>query len=173
VAQVYEGLVFMDFNKALMERQGHGDYEYLPLDLLPPLYIAYRAELSEGTEVFHNNIRDRWNRGEPEVVQAMQHWAGLTDQVRALLLAGRGREIGPLLNEGFDQRRRIYQIGEGNLRMIETARACGASAAFTGSGGAITGICPDEATFARLQQALERIGCPVLRPQFVKPAPEA
>jgi len=38
--------------------------------------VAYRTSLSEGTEVFHNNIRERWNRGEPEVVEAMRTWAG-------------------------------------------------------------------------------------------------
>jgi glucuronokinase len=172
VAQVYEGLVYMDFDRALMEKQSYGRYEYLDLGRLPPLYIAYRAELSEGTEVFHNNIRDRWNRGEPEVVKAMQHWAGLTDQVRDLLKAGRGAEMAPLLNEGFEQRRRIYQIGEGNIRMIEAARACGASSAFTGSGGAIAGIYQDEAMYQRLTQALGALGCPVFKPQYVPPSPE-
>ena len=172
VAQVYEGLVHMDFSRTLMEQQGHGNYTYLSLDSLPPVYVAYRAELSEGTEVFHNNIRERWNRGEVAVVDAMKHWADLTDQVRDLVVAGRGREIAPILNEGFDQRRRIYQIGEGNIRMIETARACGASAAFTGSGGAIAGVYTDEAMFQRLHHALQAIGCPVLKPRFVPPAPE-
>ena len=31
VIQVYEGLVYMDFDKALFEKQGHGDY--LPLNV--------------------------------------------------------------------------------------------------------------------------------------------
>jgi glucuronokinase len=172
VAQVYEGLVYMDFDRALMDKQASGHYAYIPYDLLPPIYVAYREELSEGTEVFHNNIRERWNRGDKEVVDAMKHWAELTDQVRDLLLAGRGAEIGPLLNEGFDQRRRIYQIGEGNLRMIETARACGASAAFTGSGGAIGGVYRDEAMFEQVRSSLAAIGCPCLKPTFVTPHPE-
>ena len=171
VAQTYEGLTYMDFNKTLMETQGHGNYEPLSLGLLPPVYIAFRTELSEGTEVFHNNIRERWNRGEPEVVEAMKNWAALTDKVREALLAGRKVDLAPLINASFDQRRQIYQIGEGNLRMVDTARACGASSSFTGSGGAIVGTYTDEAMFQRLEKELGVLGIKVIKPQFVPPAP--
>ena len=51
-------------NRALMERQGYGLYEPLSPALLPPLYIAYRTDLSEPSEVFHNDIRGRFERGE-------------------------------------------------------------------------------------------------------------
>ena len=80
VIQVYEGLVFMDFNKSLLDTQGHGRYEELDPRLLPRLYVAYRRELAEGTEVFHNDIRGRFNRGEPMVVEAMKFWAGLAEE---------------------------------------------------------------------------------------------
>jgi glucuronokinase len=63
VIQAYEGLVFMDFAEKHFERQGYGDYEKLDPATLPPLYIAYRTSLSEGTEIFHNDIRGRFNRG--------------------------------------------------------------------------------------------------------------
>jgi glucuronokinase len=94
----------------------------------------------------------------------MKFWASLTDQVRELLLQGRGNQIGPLLDSNFNQRCQIYQIGEGNLRMIETARAAGASAKFPGSGGAIVGTYPDEATYERLQQRLGAMGVKVFKP---------
>jgi glucuronokinase len=167
VIQVFEGLVYMDFNQALMERQGYGHYEELDPRLLPPLYIAYRRDLAEGTEVFHNDIRGRFNRGELAVVEAMKFWAGLADQVRERLLARRGAEIGPLLDANFDQRRKLYNVGEGNLRMVETARAAGASAKFTGSGGAIVGTYPDDATYRRLREQLNAIGVEVLQPQIL------
>ena len=48
--------------------------------------------------------------------------------------------------------------------MVERARRAGATAQFAGSGGAIVGTYPDEATFARLQQELGAIGCSVIRP---------
>ena len=75
VVQAYQGLVYMDFSRALMEARGYGEYERMDAGLLPNVYVAYRTSLSEGTEVFHNNLRDRWLRGDPEVVGAMETWA--------------------------------------------------------------------------------------------------
>ncbi len=167
VIQVYEGVVFMDFNRGHLEKEGCGLYEELDPASLPNVYVAYTKQLSEGTEVFHSDIRSRWNRGEREVVSAMYHWAGLAERVKKLLLAGRGREIGPLLNENFDLRRRLYKISQGNLDMVEAARECGASAKFTGSGGAIVGTFEDDAMFQRLGEALEPMDVVVLRPRIV------
>ncbi|MBL9152993.1 MAG: GHMP kinase [Verrucomicrobiales bacterium] len=166
VIQAYEGVVYMDFDREIMARQGHGHYEELDPTLLPPLYIAYHHHLSEGTEVFHNDIRGRFNRGEPEVVDAMIQWADLARQTRDLLLAGRGAEIGPLLDANFDLRRRLYRISDGNLRMVDTARSVGATAKFTGSGGAIVGTYEDDAMFQRLTDALSPLGMTVIKPRI-------
>jgi len=73
VIQVYEGMVYMDFDLGREhEVEGLPCYEYERLDpaLLPPLYLAYHDDLSEPTEVFHNNIRERFNRGDEQVVGA-------------------------------------------------------------------------------------------------------
>ena len=166
VIQTFEGVVFMDFNRASIEKLGHGIYEELDPALLPPVYVAYTTKLSEGTEVFHNDIRGRWNRGERDVVSAMYHWANLAQRVRDMLIEGRGREIGSLLNENFDLRRRLYKISQGNVDMVEAARECGASAKFTGSGGAIVGTYENDAMFDRLKTCLEPMGMAVLRPQI-------
>lgn len=167
VIQSYEGVVFMDFNRASVEKLGHGIYEELDPALLPPVYVAYTTKLSEGTEVFHNDIRGRWNRGEREIVSAMYKWANLAQRVRDMLLEGRGGEIGPLLNENFDLRRRLYKLSQGNIDMVEAARDCGASAKFTGSGGAIVGTYEDEAMFERLKAALEPMSVVVIKPQIL------
>jgi len=166
VIQVFEGAVFMDFNRGHVEEYGHGIYEVIDPALLPPLYVAYTKKLSEGTEVFHNDIRSRWNRGEREVVSAMYHWAGLAERVKEMLLAGRGQEIGPLLNENFDLRRRLYKISKGNIDMVEAARSVGASAKFTGSGGAIVGTYDDDAMFGRLKEELQPMGVEVIKPMI-------
>ncbi len=167
VIQVYEGVVFMDFNRGHMETYGHGIYEELDPTLLPNVYVAYTKRLSEGTEVFHNDIRSRWNRGEREVVSAMYQWANLAERVKEMLLAGRGREIGPLLNENFDLRRRLYKISPGNLEMVDIARDVGASAKFTGSGGAIVGTFEDEAMFGRLVEAFRSRDIEVINPKIL------
>ena len=167
VIQGYEGVVFMDFNRAHVEKLGYGIYEELDPTLLPNVYVAYTTKLSEGTEVFHNDIRGRWNRGERDIVSAMYQWANLAQRVRDMLVEGRGREIGPLLNENFDLRRRLYKLSQGNIDMVETARDCGASAKFTGSGGAIVGTYENEAMFEKLKAAMEPLSVMVIKPQVV------
>lgn len=168
VVQVYEGLVYMDFAKDHFDRQGHGEYIELNPSLLPPLFVAFRSNLSEGTEVFHNDIRGRFERGEPAVVNAMKYWADLTDQVRELLLSRKAEKIGELMNKNFDKRREIYRISEGNLHMVDAARSVGASATFTGSGGAIVGTYKDEDMYQRLVWRLSEIGVKVFKPTIVE-----
>jgi len=167
VAQVYQGLVYMDFDRSLIERQGWGGYEHLDARKLPPLYIAYRQDLSEGTEVFHNNIRARYEQGEPAVVRAMARWAELTVRFRAALAAGDVDAMTRLVNANFDLRRKIYRISDANLAMVAAARSAGASAKFTGSGGAIVGVYRDEKMYARLVRALGELNIKVLQPRIM------
>ena len=164
VIQVYEGLVFMDFKEEIMGTQGYGIYEELSPDLLPPLFVAYTTKLSEGTEVFHNDIRGRFNRGDKEIVDAMQAWAGMAQEVRDHLLAGKADLIGPVLDRNFDLRKKLYKMSPGNLAMVDAARKAGGTAKFTGSGGAIVGTYPDEASYKKIVAALEPLGVKVFKP---------
>ncbi len=169
VIQVYEGAVFMDFDKAAMERNGHGGYEEIDPRLLPPLYVAFQAKFGEGTEVTHNDLRKRWNAGDADVVAAMKRWATLAQETRDLLLAGKGREIAPLLDANFDLRREIYggRLNPDHLRMIETARSVGCSAKFTGSGGAIVGTYEGGRMFEQLVEKMSALGVTVIKPQIL------
>src|SRR5580704_9620001 len=101
VIQAYEGLVYMNFARDIMDRQGYGDYERLDPGLLPKVYMAYRTSLNEGTEVFHNNIRERWFARDPEVVEAMQNWAGYAEQGRAALRARDYAMLNYLIDANF------------------------------------------------------------------------
>ena len=49
--------------------------------------------------------------------------------------------------------------------MVETARRCGASAKFAGSGGAILGTYSGEAMFATVRDSLAAIGSRTIKPQ--------
>ncbi len=167
VIQVYEGLVYMDFAQDRMETIqafACGVYEPLPLDLLPPLYLAYDPRIAEPTEVIHNDLRGRYRRGEPAVLQAMQRFAELAEAGRSALLARDGAEFSRLMDANFDLRRSILRLAPDHVQMVEKARGCGVSAKFAGSGGAIVGVCPDETTFDRLKQTMREIGCVVIRP---------
>ena len=167
VIQCYEGLVYMDFDK-LAERRANGityyTYEMLDPALLPPLYIAYHNALSEPTETFHNDIRGRYDCGEPLVVNAMQHFAGLTARGRDALLTQDAATLSELINQNFDTRCSIYQLPSWQVKMVETARKCGASAKFAGSGGAIIGIYRNEAMFNEIRDRMAEIGSTTIRP---------
>jgi glucuronokinase len=170
VAQVYEGLIYMDFSRA-HERVVHGlpSYQYEPLDpaLLPPLYLAHHYGFSEPTEVFHNDVRGRFDRGEPEVVAGMQQVAALAASARRALLAGAVGELAALIDGNFDVRRAIYALPDWQVQMVDVARSCGASANFAGSGGAIVGSYESAEAFAALGAALQAIDCRLVTPQVL------
>lgn len=169
VIQCYEGMVYMDFDQS-QARQINGltAYAYEPLELLqpPPLYLAYHTGLSEPTETFHNDIRGRFLRDDETVVNAMQHFAGLTAQGRAALLTNDVDRLKALINENFDTRRNFYRLPDWQMQMVETARQCGASAKFAGSGGTIIGTYEGQAMFDQLCVELDRVGSRVIKPQI-------
>jgi len=170
VIQAYEGVVYMNFARELLESRGYGEYERLDPALLPNLYVAYRTTLSEGTEVFHNDVRARWRAGDPEVVQAMKTWASYAERGRQALLDRDYEELNRLIDANFDLRAKLYQISSGNLEMIRAARRAGASANFAGSGGAIVGAYRDEEMYRRLEAEMKAIGAGVLKPIIEPPA---
>ena len=165
VAQVYEGIVHMDFEQAHMERHGYGIYTPLGPRTLPDLYIAFNTRFSEGTEVVHNDLRYRWENGDRAVHEAMKGFAAITDRFRAALEAGDHELMDSIIDENFNLRRSIMNLNPGHVAMVETARSVGASAKYTGSGGAIIGICRTDEVFARLSAALGELGATVIRPE--------
>ena len=169
VVQVYQGLVYMDFDKELLTSRGYGDYENLDPKLLPPLYVAYRENLAEVSGAVHNNIRVRFDRGEKAVTSAMLYWANLTDKLKNLLLNGDKEKVGDVLNSNFDRRRKLYAISPANLQMVDQARLAGASAKFTGSGGAIVGAYKDTKIFKALKNRLGKLKIKVIKPTVALP----
>jgi len=168
VIQVYEGAVHMDFSESAMrkiEQFQCGVYTPLAYDKLPPLYVAFSADVGEPTEVVHNDLRARYHRGDEPVQAAMRRFAEITDATAEAIEAGDVDRLDRLIDENFDLRRSICQIPRGQLEMVERARAAGCSAKFAGSGGAIIGICRDEEALGRLRAALEPDFC-VIQPQI-------
>lgn len=169
VIQCYENMVYMDFDHS-QEQHANGlpyyRYERLQLNQQPPLYLAIHTMLSEPTEIFHNDLRGRFQRGEPAVVNGMQRFATLAREGREALLAGDFARLHVLINDNFDTRVSIYRLPDWQTQMVYTARECGASAKFAGSGGAIIGTYDGEAMFEKLVAEMARIGSLVIRPQI-------
>jgi glucuronokinase len=164
VIQAYEGIVYMDFDRKLMESRRYGQYMPLVPIRLPPLYLAYDAERAEVSDVAHRNLRELFNRGDPTVLGAMQKYRELTDLARTALMEENWPALGEAMNANFDLRRTIMNVAQENLRMVEVARSTGASAKFCGSGGAICGLYRDGRHYQQLVDALAGIRCTVLRP---------
>lgn len=169
VAQSYNHPVYMDFNQAHMEKFGVGKYKPIEIPEDLNLYIAYRTDLAEGSEILHSRLRHDFNDGKPEVLAAMKEWSHLTDQVRDALESRDFAKIPALLDRNFDLRCEVCAeaVSDKNRRMVEIARKVGASAKFTGSGGAIIGTYEDEAMFRRLCKELKRYQVEVIKPTIV------
>jgi len=164
VIQVYEGLVFMDFNRQLFEQRNYG--HYVPLDpaLLPRIYIAYDPRRAEISGVYHHRLKVLFDEKKPDVVAAMSEFAGFAQAMYEALVAGKKEKIPALMNANFDLRDRIFNVSAENRNMVLAARRTGASAKFAGSGGAIVGTYEDDAMYAALTQAMAGIGCSILKP---------
>ena len=199
VIQIYNGLVFMDFEKSFVESHNHGKYEQLwqagepkakgegeqgndrPLfdfDSGLRLYIAYDANRAEESGKAHKKVKRLFEEKNADVVTAMSEFADIAQQGRDLLVTTdlkpetRNLKLATLINANFDLRDKIFNVAEENRRMVMTARQCGASAKFAGSGGAIVGTYADESQFERLKADLEAIGTVVLKPTIATAADE-
>ena len=168
VIQMYNGLVFMDFDKSYLEEHGYGQYERLSPSLLPNMYISYDPNRAEESGKAHKKVKKLFEQKRPDVVSAMSEFADIAQKGRDALVAGRKDELAALVDANFNLRDSIFNVSEENRRMVMVARNAGVSAKFAGSGGAIVGTYEDDAHFERLSVALSEIGCRTLRPVIVE-----
>ncbi len=166
VIQTYEGAVYMDFARELIESTGHGRYEPLDVRLLPPIFVAYRTDAAEASSVSHSSVRERYRLGDPAIVNGMAECARLAEKARAVLLAGKGPQIGELMDRNFHLRQSMYQLDPVNVKMVETARKHGGHAHFSGSGGGIVGLYPGDRKYPAMVKEFAALNCKVIRPKF-------
>lgn len=175
VAQAFNHPVYMDFDKAYMDQHQVGRYEYIDIPDDLPLYIAYRTDLAEGSEILHSRLRSDYDAGDPKVLAAIAEWSDLADRVRDALTARDYDRLPALIDRNFDLRCEVCSsaISPKNRRMVELARACGASAKFTGSGGAIIGTYHGAEMLAKMQQVFHENHIEVIVPQIVRDMKQA
>ena len=180
VIQIYNGLVFMDFEKSFVESHNYGRYERLNDETSKRLnlYIAYDANRAEESGKAHKKVKRLFEEKNADVVAAMSEFADLAQQGRDILVAPnlepatRNLKLASLINANFDLRDKIFNVAEENRHMVMTARRCGASAKFAGSGGAIVGTYEDAEQFERLKTALKAIGSETFAPMIATSADE-
>jgi glucuronokinase len=167
VIQCYEGCVYMDFDKQLIEKQGYGRYERINPELLPKLYVAYNTNLSKVSGKVHSDVRARYDRGETEVIDTLAAIAQKAEDGQKALMDGRPGDLHELMNQNFDLRCKIYNVPDSNKELINAARACGASAKFAGSGGTIIGIYHDDDMLNQLFVKLKKHNARVIKPFLI------
>ncbi|KAG8384880.1 hypothetical protein BUALT_Bualt04G0164300 [Buddleja alternifolia] len=152
VAQVYGGLVYMDFNKKHKEELGHGEYEPMDEGLLPSLHLIYAENPSDSGKV-HSTVRQRWLSGDEFIICTMEEVADIALEGRTALIEKDYAKFANLMNRNFDLRRQMFgdnALGALNIEMVEIARRVGAASKFTGSGGAVVVYCPEGPSQAKL-----------------------
>ena len=164
VIQVYEGCVYMDLDEKIVQEKGYGIYERLSPKFLPKLYLAYKPALGKVSGKVLNDIRQGYDRGDSFVLETLRRIAEKAEAGKESLLKKDFGTMKRLMDENFDLRSQIMKISVSNREMVLTARACGASAKFAGSGGSIIGMYEDEEMYARLDSELGRIGAKVIKP---------
>lgn len=167
VIQSYEGCVFMDFDKNVMETQGHGNYERIDPTLLPNLYIAYKTNLGKVSGAVFKDVKARFLEGEPLVVDTMLEIAQVAADGKKAIFAGDHELLAKLINKNFDLRAKIFNISDSNYELIQSARNCGASAKFTGSGGSIIGTYDNDETLHCLIINMQKLNARVIKPFMV------
>ncbi len=167
VIQTYEGCVYMNFDKQIMDKKQHGIYERISPALLPNLYIAYKPQLGKVSGVVLNDIKTRYDRGDPKVLDNLKRIGDLADEGKQALLNKDMPVLTALINQNFDLRREIMKISQSNLELVETARKCGAPAKFAGSGGSIIGIYENDEMLTKLVVELKKINARVIKPYLI------
>jgi len=164
VIQAYEGCVFMDFNKKIMDKYNHGKYAPLEPDLLPKLFIAYRLDMGKESGVVLNDVKVRYEKGDPLVIETLHQIGELAERGRSAIEKKDYGTLHELMDENFNLRRKIMNIREADLALVETARRCGASSKFAGSGGSIIGMYKDDEMLNYLKVELHKVKARVIKP---------
>ncbi len=165
VVQSYGGLVAMDFGETEVDTRfgvSHGVYEPVDPTTLPPLFLAFRQSAAEPSDTYHQRLRSRYEAGDAQVREVLRELAGLVVEGRAALRWGDGDRFAELIGRNMALRLSLGPVPDGHRELAETADLAGATATFTGSGGAVVGAYRDDEQLERLRDLYADIGADVL-----------
>jgi glucuronokinase len=154
----YGGLMLMDF--------GTGIHEQLDPRLLAPLVIAWHEEYAESSGIVHTDLRARWTSGERIVREMMKELAALAHEAGRAVTASDRKTFARCVDRSFDLRAQLLELEPRHVAMVTVARAAGAAANYSGSGGAVVAVCDGQPHRERVLAALCEHGCRVLAPEF-------
>lgn len=136
IVQSYGGLTFMDLSR---DRPRAERLEGVSLPRFGLAYLTNEQIGQRESGLVHREMRDRFLRGEAEVVSVMQELAASAVRGKQALRRGDVRELGRLMERNHELRCRLYgeeALGRDTVAMVELARATGYPAKLPGSSGA-------------------------------------
>ena len=157
----------MDFDRNYLELHGHGRYETIDPALLPRLYLAYKTDLSKVSGAVFNNLKERFDKGDETVLATLAELADLAERGKNAILERNYDLLNEFIDLNFDLRCKIMNISDSNMELVAAARNAGASAKFTGSGGAIVGAYRNDDVLRKLIVNLKKINARVVKPYIV------
>ncbi len=171
VIQVYEGLVYMDFDRSARARRCRASNAITTNRSIRPCCRRFIWPITTRSASRPKCFTTIFERGSIGVKKksltpcsTLRRWPPRRARLCSIDNADR---LSQLMDENFNTRRSIYNLSPWQIQMVETARGCGASAKFAGSGGAIIGTYRDEAMFEQLCQAFSASTVRVIKPQVL------
>lgn len=162
VVQSFGGTVSMEFGTdqvhdidGLRHRLRAGTYRSVPS---PPgaLVVAFRPDAGADSGAVHGRV----DRSDPAFGRAMENSAEQARRAVRAIESGDHVALGRAMDATFDLRASVMELDRRHVEMIELARRHGASANYTGSGGAIVLLTADHESMTPVRAALRReLGC--------------
>lgn len=173
IAAGLQDRVVQAFDRPMMMRFGHDDrrmiggfeggrYEAVTMRADLALFVACRPRAATPSHIVHADLRARFDGGDPIVRAAMADLATEAERAAAAVAGDDIASLGVAIDRSFDLRRSITDLDPAHVEMVEVARQAGAHANYSGSGGAVSVLCPDPAVRARARAALTAIGCELI-----------
>lgn len=102
------------------------------------LLVAWDEQLAAPSGELHGSLRQRYDGGEPVVVEAMPSLAAAARRAATAVAHDDGRALQAAVRETAALRRAIGALAPATDALVEVAEAAGAAATSAGSGGAVT-----------------------------------
>lgn len=160
IIQCHEGFMWMDFGTP-------GGLGQLPLEWLPPMFVAWDPQCGEASGVVHSDVRARFERGDADVREAMAVFPQLVDAGIACLEREDHAGFAKLVDRNFDTRASIWTLTPRYRALVAIGRAGGHAVKQTGSGGAVVGVLRNATDFLEVERAYREAGYCAIRPEFV------
>jgi glucuronokinase len=122
---------------------------------LPPMVVAWSTAAAAPSHSVHGPLRARFEAGEGDVVAAMTRLAAIGRDAAAALERGDRDGLVRGVRATYTERVRLGIVGPAVATMVEALESIGAAATSTGSGGAVVGVLPQQASDADARAALE------------------